>query len=94
MLCTSMMSGPLIEIEADGVKYWKFAVHALTEPFDRWKVYLVEDKHRARLIWGQLQDEDYTVHEAFLRPGEFDDVLETVVLELLRMHDEFTEGDS
>jgi hypothetical protein len=84
----------LEEIKADGEKYWKFAVHILTEAFDRWKVYLVEDEYRARLIWGQLHDDDYTVDEAGLLPGEFDDILETVVRELQRMHDEFTEGDS
>jgi hypothetical protein len=84
----------LEEIEADGAKYWRFAVHALTEAFDRWKVYLVEDELRARLIWRQLHDDDCTVHEAILLPGEFDDILEAVVQELQRMHDEFTEEDS
>jgi hypothetical protein len=55
------------------------------ESFDGWQAFLVEDSSQARYVWRQMSDASSPIHEQALRPGQFDEVLETFMKEMRRL---------
>lgn len=60
----------------------------LVDIFNDWKVYIIENDEKARVIVGRLVSEcKYSVFETELKPNEFDKVVFVVYKELERMYE-------
>ena len=68
----------------------RFNVTLPVDIFDGWKVFLVENKEKSRIIINMLKEQD--LKEAILIPGEFDDVIVKVYEELNRLYKEEVEN--
>ncbi|MCP4352055.1 MAG: hypothetical protein GY795_41860 [Desulfobacterales bacterium] len=54
----------------------RFNITLPVDVFDNWKVFLIEGKETARIIYRNPDTEDAVVHEEFIAPGEFDEIIE------------------
>lgn len=71
------------ELERDEARFRHLIVDPGVSAFDPWVVFLIANDSVARLIW--RQHEDSTVYEQYLKPGEFESVLEEFLQELSRV---------
>ncbi|EGO64879.1 immunity 42 family protein [Acetonema longum] len=63
----------------------RFNVSLPVDIFDGWKIFLVESQEKARIIVKKIDKEG--IYEAFLTPGEFDEVIAKAYGELDKLYE-------